>query len=123
MPTAAQLLLRDSSSAALVALVPSTPTGSSTVQQEDLWEELLRPRNQPRPMLVVESMCNSPTTVLAQIGYRHRQTILLVPQYDGWLSQRTSSACPGTPVRTVGMDYELMSIVTGWLRRTVRFPS
>lgn len=118
---AAQLLLRDSSSAGLVALVPST-SGGSTMWQEDSWEELLRPRQRPRPMLIVESTCNTPTTVLGRMGYRHDQTILLVPQYDGWLSQRTSSDCPSTPVRTIGMDYELMSIVTEWLRRTVVFP-
>jgi hypothetical protein len=119
---AARLLLRDSSSAALVALVPSTPGDSSTAAQEVLWEELLRQSDQPRPVLVVESMCNSPTTALTQIGYRRRQTILMLPQYDGWLSQRTSLACPSTPVRAVGMDYELTSIVIEWSRRTVGFP-
>jgi hypothetical protein len=119
---AARLLLRDSLSAGLVALVPSTPGDSATAAQEVLWQELLRPSDHPRPVLVLESMCNSPTTWLTQVPFRRRQTVLMLPQYDGWLSQRTSSMCPKTPVDAVGMDYELISIVIEWLRRTVGFP-
>jgi hypothetical protein len=120
---AARLLLRDSLSAALVALVPSTPSDSSTAAQEVLWEELLRQSAQPRPVLVLESMCNSATSGLTRITYRQRQTILVLPQYDAWLAQRNSSACPRTPTRAVGMDYELIAIVIEWLRRTVGFRS
>jgi hypothetical protein len=118
---AARLLLRDSLSAALVALVPSTPADSSAAAQEELWEELLYQSAYPRPVLVLESMCNSATSGLTRITYRRRQTILVLPQYDAWLSQRNSSACPSIPTRTVGMDYELISIVIEWLRRTVTF--
>jgi hypothetical protein len=119
---AARLLLRDSMPAALVALVPSTSGDSSTSNEEVLWDELLRPSDHPRPVLVLESMCNSPTTSLPHIGYRRRQTILMLPQYDGWLSQRTSLACPTTPVRGVGMDYELIFILMAWLKGTIGFP-
>jgi hypothetical protein len=120
---AARLLLRDSLSAGLVALVPSTPGDSATTAQEVLWQELLAPTDHPRPVLVLESMCNTPITWLAQASFRRRQTVLMLPQYDGWLSRRTTSACPRTPAYPVAMDYELTSIVIDWLRRTVGFPS
>jgi hypothetical protein len=119
---AARLILRDSLSAALVALVPSTPGDAATAEQDVVWQDLLRPVDHPRAVLVLESMCNSPTTWLAQAGFRERQTVLMLPQYDGWLSQRMSSACPASPAHAIGMDYEVISIVTDWLRRTLRFP-
>lgn len=121
---AAQLLLRDSLSAGLVALVPSAPRDSASMAQQALWEELLRPADHPRPVLVLESMCNSPFTWLAQVAFQRRQTILILPQYDGWLSQRTTSACPKTPTRPM-MDYELISMVIDWMSRehTLRFPT
>ena len=120
---AAQLLLRDSLSAGLVALVPSTPKDSSSMAHHALWEELLRPADHPRPVLVLESICNSPFTWLAKVGYQRRQAILILPQYDGWLSQRTTSACPKIPMRPI-MDYESISMVIDWIRRahTLRFP-
>jgi hypothetical protein len=119
---AARLILRDSLSAALVALVPGTRGNAATAGQDVVWQELRRPVDHPRAVLVLESMCNSPTSWLAQAGFRERQTVLLLPQYDGWLSRRMSSACPASPAQAVGMDYELTSTVTDWLRRTVRFP-
>ena len=59
---AARLILRDSLSAALVALVPGTPGNTQTEGQEVVWQELLRPVDHPRDVLVLESMCNSPTS-------------------------------------------------------------
>ncbi len=118
---AARLILRDSLSAALVALVPATPGNAVTSGQDVVWQELLRPVDHPRAALVLESMCNSPNSWLAQAGFREHQTILMLPQYDGWLSRRMSSACPATPAQAVGMDYALTSIVLDWLKRTVRF--
>ena len=118
---AARLVLRDSLSAALVALVPATSGKAATAVQDVVWQELLRPVDHPRAVLVLESMCNSPTSALAEARFRQRQTVLLLPQYDGWLSRRMSSACPATPAHAVGMDYEVESLVMDWLRRTVRF--
>lgn len=118
---AARLVLRDSLRAALVALVPGTPGNVQTEGQEVVWQELLRPVDHPRAVLVLESMCNSPTSPLAETRFRHRQTVLMLPQYDGWLSRRMSSACPASPAHAVGMDYEVISLVADWLKRTVRF--
>jgi hypothetical protein len=119
---AARLVLRDSLPAALVALVPGTPGNTQTEGQEVVWQELLRPVDHPREMLVLESTCNSPTSPLAEARFRQRQTVLLLPQYDGWLSRRMSSACPGSPAHAVGMDHEVISMLTDWLKRTVTFP-
>jgi hypothetical protein len=118
---AARLILRDSLSAALVALVPGTPGNARTEGQEVVWQELLRPVDHPRAVLVLESMCNSPTSPLAEARFSQRQTVLLLPQYDGWLFRRMSSACPASPAHEVGTDYEVISIVTDWLKRTVIF--
>jgi hypothetical protein len=115
---AARLLLRDSSSAALVALAPAT---GASAAQEQTWEEMLSAPAQPRAVLVLESLCNADSSV-ARTVFRERQTILVLPQYDGWLARRSSAACPPAPVSAVGMDYELMSILTDWLKRTVSFP-
>jgi len=119
---AARLVLRDSLPAALVALVPGIPGNTQTEGQEVVWQELLRPVDRPRDVLVLESMCNSPTSPLAEARFRERQTVLMLPQYDGWLSRRMSSACPASPAHAVGMDHEVISMVTDWLKRTVIFP-
>ncbi len=118
---AARLVLRDSLSAAVVALMPAT-SNATAGGQERIWQELLRPTDRPRDVLVLESMCNTSSSWLAQADYRQRQTILILPQYDGWLSPRMSSACPASPVHAVGMDYQLTSIVMDWLKRTLIFP-
>jgi hypothetical protein len=86
----------------ILAVGSSTPGDVAAAGQEVIWQELLRPID-PRDVLVLESMCNSPTNPLAQAGYRQRQTVLLLPQYDGWLSQRMSSACPPSPAKAIGM--------------------
>ncbi len=118
---AARLILRDSLSAALVALAPATSGNAATAGQDAVWQELLRPVDHPRALLVLESMCNSPTSALAEAPFRQRQTVLMLPQYDRWLSRRMSSACPASPAQAVGLDYEVISLVMDWLRRTVRF--
>jgi hypothetical protein len=121
---AAQMLLRDSLPAGLVALAPLTSSDRGTRAQDALWLELLRPADHPRPVMVLESMCNGPFTWLAQAAFQRRQTILILAQYDGWLSQRTTSACPKTPTRPM-MDYDLISMVIDWMSRehTLRFPT
>jgi hypothetical protein len=118
---AARELQRDSSSAALIALAPSLGEGA-TAAQEVLWQELLSPTDLSRPVLVLESLCNIPNSGLAQVGSGRRVTLLLLPQYDGWLSRQALPACSTTPAHSAGMDYELISVLTNWLRQTVAFP-
>lgn len=118
---AARMLQSDSSSTALIGLAPSLGA-SASAPQSAFWQEMVSPANHTRPVLVLESVCNTSGNGLAQVGTGQRVTVLLLPQYDGWLSRRASAACPTTPTHAAGMDYELMSLLTNWLRQTVVFP-
>jgi hypothetical protein len=118
---AARLLLHDSSSAALLALVPLAPVGAALSKQQSLLQELLAPTAYPRTVLVIESICNAGAWA-AQTTHTGRHTVLLLPEYDGWLADRRTAVCPTTPFRTAPLTYELGYLVTNWLQQTVGFP-
>jgi hypothetical protein len=119
---AARLLLHDSSSASLIALSPLAPVGGALSQQQPLMQQLLAPTAYLRTVLVIESMCNGAGAWAAQTTHTHRHTVLLLPEYDGWLADRRTAVCPTTPSRTAPLTYELGYLVTDWLQHTVVFP-
>lgn len=122
---AARQISRESPSPAFVALVPSTGADTGSTAREALWKNLRRALEpQPRPVLVLESPCNRlfMDRWLTEYNFPWGQTILLLPQYDRWLGQRTGSACATSPPAVAVMALDLAPLVADWLRRTVTFP-
>lgn len=117
---AARLLVTDSLSAAFVALAPGASAPLAELAR--IWSELLQSSRVQRAILVLESGCDSSAAWLAHVEYRHRQTVLVLPQNDAWLTPKTSAACPAAPAHPIGLEYELTTLVLDWVKRNVGFP-
>jgi hypothetical protein len=117
---AARFLAKDSLTAAFVALAPGASMPAAELTR--IWSALLQSSKLPRDILVLESGCDSSAAWLAPVTHQYRQTALVLPDHDAWLSPKTSTACPAAPTRGVGMEYELTALVMDWVRRNVGFP-
>ncbi|MFL5491135.1 MAG: hypothetical protein ACJ8AV_06950 [Gemmatimonadales bacterium] len=119
---AARLLTRDSSRSALLALAPAYPGDSAGGAQAALWQELFRSAHYRGTVLVLESECNRSKAGLNLVDHSERGTVLILPQYDGWLAQRRSGTCPAAPTQAVALDYHSLALITDWLKRTLHYP-